>query len=567
MAADRTNDHTPFNLLDEPWIPVLGLDGQVSDQSLLTLVRDADRAASIVGDLPTQSFAILRLMLAILHRSLRRPDGGAGPADVATWRSLGSDPDLMAARATTYLNVFRDRFDLFHPEQPFFQVADLATGKGEVSGLDKLIADVPNGAPFFTTRIGPGIECITAAEAARWLVHVHAFDPSGIRSGDPRDHRVKNGKGYPIGTGWTGQVGGVFLEGRSLRETLLLNLGVWADAASVIHSGADDLPPWERTQLGPTEEEPGRLPRGPVDLYTWQSRRVRLVGDRERITGVVLCQGDKVTPQNTWRWEPMTAWRHSKPQSAKLGRPTYMPAQHDPSRAFWRGLEALLTQAVPPADSGPRGEPAPRLAPAVICWTRILREDDVLPPDTLIPVHAVGLAYGTQNAIVEELVDDVIRLPAVLFDDGHPELAHTALDAVKAADDVAQAAANLRQNLARAAGMGGDESEHPREAGRAELYHALDHAFRDWVTRLGQDDAITATSRWQETVRRIARDLTDDWLDACGPAALIGRSVNGRRLDAGLAHQWFLSKLGQALPYAHHTTIRVEITLEEEELA
>ncbi|MBL8932304.1 MAG: type I-E CRISPR-associated protein Cse1/CasA [Kineosporiaceae bacterium] len=560
-------EHSTFNLVDEPWIPVLGLDGQVSEQSLLTVVRDADQAAAIVGELPTQSFAILRLLLAILHRSLRRPDGGPGPGDIATWRALRSDGDRLATAVTSYLGVFHDRFDLFHPQRPFFQVADLATGKGEVSGLDKLIADVPNGLPFFTTRLGPGIESITAAEAARWLVHAHAFDPSGIRSGDPRDPRVKSGKGYPIGTGWAGQIGGVFLEGTTLRETLLLNLGAWADAGSLIDSGPDDLPPWERAQLGPTEEAPGRLPRGPIDLYTWQSRRVRLVGDRDRVSGVLLCQGDRMAPQNTWRWEPMTAWRYSKPQTAKLGRPTYMPAQHDPARSFWRGLEALLSQALPETDGGRGVEPAPRLAPALIRWTRVLRYEDALPADALIPVRAVGLAYGTQNAIVEELTDDVVRLPATLLDGDRPDLVTAALDAVQAAADVAKAAADFRQNLARAAGMGGDESEHPREAGRAELYHALDHAFREWLTTVGRDDALAATTRWQETVRAIALEVAGSWLAAAGPAALVGRSVNKRRLDAGLAHRWFLGKLHQALPYAHQTIAPVEISPEEEESA
>ncbi|MGV7400563.1 type I-E CRISPR-associated protein Cse1/CasA, partial [Mycobacterium kansasii] len=87
--------------------------------------------------------------------------------------------------------------DLFDPVAPFFQVAGLRTAKDDVFSLDRIVADVPNGEPLFTTRSGADLARMAPAEAARWLVHAHAFDPSGIKSGALGDDTVKGGKGYP----------------------------------------------------------------------------------------------------------------------------------------------------------------------------------------------------------------------------------------------------------------------------------------------------------------------------------------------------------------------------------
>ena len=176
--------NTGFDLVSQPWIPVLGADGVVRKQSLVQAFSDAPSSVEIVGEVPTQGFAILRVMLAILHRAVKNPvTDVCGPDDAEQWADMRRDWPAVTRRVNDYLAEHRDRFDLFHPQVPFFQVAELRTAKDEVSRLEKLIVDVPNGAPFFTTRLGRGLARISAAEAARWLIHVQAFDASGIRSG------------------------------------------------------------------------------------------------------------------------------------------------------------------------------------------------------------------------------------------------------------------------------------------------------------------------------------------------------------------------------------------------
>ena len=202
-----------FNLLDEPWIRVTRLDGAPDEVSLLTLFREATDIAGIHGEIASQDVAILRLLLAICHRAMD------GPEDLDTWREYWEEPEHLGRDVIDYLERYRERFDLRDPDRPFFQVAGIHAASGKTSGLESLIADVPNGNPFFTTRMAQGLESIGWAEAARWLVHVHAFDPSGIRTGAVGDPQVKGGKGYPIGPGWTGQIGTVTVVGESLERT------------------------------------------------------------------------------------------------------------------------------------------------------------------------------------------------------------------------------------------------------------------------------------------------------------------------------------------------------------
>lgn len=528
-----------FNLIDTPWIPVLRRDNVPDEVSLIDAIARGDEFTQIVGEVPTQIFAIQRLLLAVLHRAVD------GPRDTAHWLDVTSHWDATVDTVRRYLQHVRDRFFLFHSSTPFFQVATLRTAKGEVSGLEKLIADVPNGAPYFTTRIGPGLESMPPAEAARWLVHVHAFDPSGIRSGAVGDPRVKNGKVYPIGPGWSGQIGGITVIGETLRETLQLNL-LAADEVGIV-SGPQDLPPWERPQLTESEEDgPGRPePRGLIDLYTWQSRRVRLQGDVDGVTGIVLAQGDPVRPQNRQDVEPMTAWRYSEPQTKKFGRPVYMPRLHDPERQFWRGLGALLSQI--DAERTARGA-APSRPPAVVDWMSLLRSVGAVTEDRVVRLRATGIAYGSNSSTVEEITDDTLALPAALLGEGAAELELSVLDAIEAAENTVRAVAGLARDLGRAAG-GDIENGGPADRAREQFYALVDPSFRDWLLTLSiREPAREAAMRWQQELRVLALDVAEELLRSAGPAAWIGREVRGHHLDSGKAEVWFRRNVAKALP-------------------
>ncbi|WP_232533680.1 type I-E CRISPR-associated protein Cse1/CasA [Plantactinospora sp. KBS50] len=532
-----------FSLVDEAWIPVLDAAGHRRDVSLPELFALAGDLRMIACELPTQTFAILRLALAILHRST------GGPAGEAAWRALWRDPRLPAGEIADYLGEFRDRFDLLHPQRPFYQVADLRAAKEDRYDLKRLIADVPNGMPFLTTRAGPGMASIPPAEAARWLVHCQAYDPSGIKTGALGDPRVKGGKGYPIGTGSVGALGGVYLEGATLRETLLLNLVPAAPRWQ--RSDERDLPVWEREPQTATEEpEATRGPYGPLSLYTWQSRRIRLFGTAGGITGAMISNGDRLDWQDRHLTEPMSVWGRSGPREREQKKtPIYLPRPHDHGRALWRGLQTLLPA---PPQSG--AEPAQRLSPMVVQWLARLTVDGVVGADFRVRPRAVSITYGTQMAVVDEVFSDALTMNVLLLveDSG---LRATAVDAAADADIAVVLLRRLAENLARAAGSRDDAVGDADRAGERG-YALLDRAYRDWLARLGPgSDPAAERADWQRLVGRAIRRLGGELVAAAGPAAWIGRTRtdrNGRDVhySSSQAEAWFHRGLTRALPMA-----------------
>ncbi|WP_017602139.1 type I-E CRISPR-associated protein Cse1/CasA [Nocardiopsis lucentensis] len=547
MSNDLLTESPPpgqqpeFDLTTRPWIRVLRPNGTEDELSLRQVFHQAPHLVRLVGDLPTQEFALIRLLLAILH------DAVDGPESAEDWHELWEADTLPCERIDDYLDRHRERFDLLHPQTPFFQVAKLHTSKNEYSSLDRLVADVPNGNRFFTMR-AHGAQRLDFAEAARWLVHAQAFDTSGIKSGAAGDDRVKGGKGYPQGVAWAGNLGGVMVQAANLRESLLLNLV----ATEYDHIRADDAdaPAWRHAPVGPGPLKPVEAayrPHGVRDLYTWQSRRVRLHFDAEGAYGVLLSYGDPLTPhEHRHRQEPMTGWRRSQAQEKKHKMPlVYMPREHDPTRSAWRGLASLITDRV-------RGKADDFVRPRVVDWVAWLATEGFLEEkDKRVRARLIGARYGTQQSVIDEVVDDDMNMAVALLDDHHEGLRQQAINAVDDAHRAVEILGTLAHDLARAAGT---EPGPRRDAARDRGYGQLDAPYRRWVGSLDSaTDPDQARAEWQRTLRDQIRRIGDELADAAGPSAWEGRVIEAGAADLWLstpqAKSRFQRELARLLPY------------------
>ncbi|MFJ9434756.1 type I-E CRISPR-associated protein Cse1/CasA [Streptomyces sp. NPDC101490] len=525
-----------FDLTVQPWITV-EIEGTERELSLREVFARAGEVRRITGDLPTQEFALLRLLLAIAH------DAVDGPKDLGHWAGLRDDPRCFDV-VSDYLDVHRGRFDLLDPQAPFFQTAGLRTSKDEVSSLNRIVADVPNGEPFLSARL-PAVDRLSFAEAARWVVHTHAFDTSGIKSGMVGDARAKGGKVYPLGVGWAGCLGGVFVEGRDLRETLLLNLAA-ADTWSIPDGGGQDLPVWRREPDGPQGGE--RTPAGLRDLYTWQSRRLRLHADTDGVHGVVLGYGDPLAARNMHTREPMTAWRRSQAQEKKHGEPlVYMPREHDPTRSAWRGLGSMIADRVQnqPDASGVSAY----LRPGILDWVARLVTRRKLSKGFLVRARIVGTVYGTQQSVIEEVVDDHLTMDVILLHEQDREAAQQAIDAVGDAESAVSVLGDLAMDIARAAGS---ESTSSRQVARDRGFGELEGPYRAWLVALGEaDDPLDARAEWQAQAHTVISRLGREMIIGAGDAAWQGRTVASKQgdvwLNSGLAERWFQARLRSCL--------------------
>lgn len=549
-----SNDNeVSFNLMDRPWIPVTMLnDGEHRELSIIETFEQAGVIRSIDGDIPLQRFAIVRMLVAILYGRFGN-DITAEEWKEDLYDQGADDPDIKQT-IRDYCETWRWRFDLFDDKVPFYQVADLHTAKYEVSGLERLILDVPSGEPLFTTRLGEGLRSISAAEAARWLVSVQAYDASGIKSGAVGDPRVKGGKGYPIGVAWAGHLGGYLIEGTNLWQTLILNYAGYEalGLGTADVQWSDDVPEWEREPSGAQPAAGFDQPvertadtsffHGPATLMTWQSRRMLLAHEGETVTGVLVCNGDRLKPQNGQYFETMTGWRRSPTQEKALKRPlVYMPRKHDPARALWRGLP-LLTGA----ENSDNANTNNALRPYTMAWLSHVRSamqwNDTVP----IRLHAFGVEYGNNDAVIDTVIDDMLDLNLIVIASRSPNMGQMLRQAIDNTDQGVFALRTLAANIASAAGLPAESAQ--RRA--SELgYVTFDRAFRQWVRGIDHDDDLyELQAQWNRTARTILLHLSAQITTQASPRAIVGRDVtdnNGtvRHYSVALAEIWFRSKL------------------------
>ena len=534
--ASATQQHS-FNLIDSPWILCTDIHGDSRKLSLTEVFQQADYIIRLAGESPTQDMAVFRTLLVIFwrahHSDAKLTSGDAEDKEEWWLEHFYGDKDI-AGPVTAYLEAFRERFDLLHPSRPFMQVADLATSKGTYDGLEKLIPDSEN--DYFSMRAGEGLHAIKFDEAARWLLHQHSWNYAGIKPGVVGDERVKSGRSYSIGTGWSGRSGGIILHGQNLRETLLLN----TNPESVFgEDPAHDLPAWERPQ-GTAGTHGREYSTGPCDLLTWQVRRVRLFVEADKVVGILATNGDKLDLKNHFN-DPMTAYRYSKPQSKKH-HIVHMPKAHHAARTMWRGIEPLLVR------EGVVDEPEATRdrQPDTVAWLHDIRATDQEAfQDTVVGVELIGQEYGSNDSVYLSTIHEELPMRLAVFADQDPGAAHLLVTTTNATMEAAIRVGQFSGNLAVAAGgdyaFGADTTD-------AVLHH-LNDPFKRWLAAYTPaGDLLEARRTWFDFAKTTMIRHAQGLIKGAGPAAVIGREHDDRYISAATAWNTLIRQLNKHLP-------------------
>ncbi|MDO5750832.1 MAG: type I-E CRISPR-associated protein Cse1/CasA [Rothia sp. (in: high G+C Gram-positive bacteria)] len=565
-----------FNLVDEPWIMVRGIDARNHEVSLRQLFTDAKNIERIDSGSAVQSTATFSLGLTVVVRSIVLDEGlFAGLIEAQEeeitreWveNLLENWEEALLPAISRYLNTYHHRFDLIHPELPFMQVADLHTDKGDIKPVSRLILDSES--EYFSMRAEKTLRSLSFAEAARALIEVQAYDYSGIKSGAVGDPRVKGGKGYPLGVGWHGTTGKIILHGRNFAETLLLNidygqLGREDSDNEGYYYTFDDLPVWERGEENGVpdsalpraavlyEQDGGDLSKykddpqpmlGMCEVLTWQSRRIRLWHDGNEVTGVLIANGDKWFDRygpESFKQDPLTAYRWSKNQSSKTSL-VWMPKAHSPERTLWRGVDALI--AGEPAKNTHPDQNAPNI--------QQLANGKYLPQGIDHPrIQLVGVVYGNQSAVIEGYIDEEFGLDTSLIQEHGVEMMVMIKEQIS---DTMEAAISLGQyagNLLRAAGK---EYEFRADATESAL-HGLESVFRTWLHSLSADsDREKARREWQARVRSYLESRALEMLRNAGAKAIVGthNAQDNQGYTAAIAYNSFRGRLRKLIPAAY----------------
>lgn len=487
-----------FSLLEEPWILVIGTENQTRKVSLTQALLQAHQIRDLAGESKTQDSAVLRLLLAVVYTVFSKTDeqGIEAPITgiqeaVRRWGALWDCGAFPQGPIETYLTQWQDRFWLFHPERPFYQVPGLQGTENPAKKLNGVLVESSNKIQLFSLWNGERKDRLTYDEAARWLVFIQGYGDAAAKKPSPR-------------LGWLGSIGLVEAKGKTLFETLMLNLVLWRDA---VEPWEDGIPAWE-AELPDEKKREIPPPYNPSELLTLQGRQILLRRKEEWVIGYVEAAGDYFEKENAL-FEQMTLWGEIKERGEVIG---YRPKLHQPGRQMWRDFSVLMGQNV--------------RKPGIVSWIAKLKEQKKLPKSKLIAFQIVGVQYGSMSCGIQDEFSDQLQMYSGLLEELGQRWQHHVQEEVERCDQLAGSIERLASRIDKAAG--GDGSTAMRTA-RERFYYRLDLPFREWLLSIDPEINLREQREirllWREQVKRIALSLTNELVEQGGIAALVGRTV------------------------------------------
>jgi CRISPR system Cascade subunit CasA len=340
--------NSTFNLVDEPWIPCVTSDATITRAGVLRTLTDANQYAEVRDASPLVTVALHRMLLAVLHRVF-------GPESQEAWAELwqNGNGSFDATKLEAYLMKPRihSRFDLFDDKHPFYQAASLPLDVVEnKTGRAKFVRPVwhmahelaySDNMNLFAHHSENDWQTRPADEVARWLVAFQAFALGG---------RITFATGENSNTEGSADAGQlvksavVLAKGDNLFQTLMLNLHHYSAEDESPFKIKADCPAWERDdETKPEDRQYG----GYLDLLTWQSRRVKLVPERDSegnlvgVSGVVAMKGFQL-PDEYWRHDYETMVGFVRAENAKGKQDPWPPLGFRGGKDLWRDSTALF---------------------------------------------------------------------------------------------------------------------------------------------------------------------------------------------------------------------------------
>ena len=452
-----------FSLITEPWIPLIGIDGNRQEASLQETLLDPHRWRRLDGANPIETLSLYRLLLAICHRAIG-PSADPRTALLSEWPR----PTVKA-----YLDQWSNHFDLLHPETPFLQVKALATAKLTPSPWTRLAQDRASGAArmIWDHSIDDRPEPQPLAAIARLLVAHLQFTPGGLvkamRTSAVRGPACSLLLMLPLGD--------------RLQETLALNL-----LTQTKQRYQQDLPTWERQSLSLQELQNPQdvVLEGPAHRYTFLSRSILLLPDKDRISTLLYAEGLKTSEDNSPDADPMGA--------TIVGKKGKIPLLLSEQKSFWRDFQAL---------NGSNGSTA---AAVVSHALRVLEGED---ENRCFEVLAGGMLCDQAKILFWKLEQRQLS-PLVLRRQALITASDRALElAEEAGSEFNKSVYGLCKVWLQ---RGGEKDPDPKDVRNLQgsiqagalFWGALEPAFWVFIQRLGDTgDSVACLSEWRDQLR------------------------------------------------------------------
>lgn len=320
-----------FSLVEEGWIPCRLSDGTLRELGIRETLSRAHEIREVTDPSPLVTSALLRFLLTLAHCVLEDPE------DEDDWQDLWEAGQFPPDRISAYLESWKDRFDLFHPETPFLQVGgfQLLDKKGEavpgspVSLLAQELASGNNATLFDHSQDGEP----TPREpgwCARKLLATQAWGLFGGKG--PTSNLGPHGYSFTAPLVGTVQV---YLVRPTLFETLLANL-LTRDHRH-FQEGELGRPSWEGPGPRTASSDP-EVPGGYLAAMTMPTRFLRLIPEQVdgelRVRWMYTAPGRKL--DRTVYDEPFSLRRVHREKEL------IYPISLNPERDLWREGGALF---------------------------------------------------------------------------------------------------------------------------------------------------------------------------------------------------------------------------------
>lgn len=463
-----------FNLVHQPWIPCLDLQGRPVEANLHQALAGAHELQGLATDSPLAAGATLRLLLAVLQRVF-------GPADLEGWHSLWETGRWDEQALSRYLRRWENRFDLFDADRPFYQRDD---DRVEARNVANLMPGSAAGS-FYVHAVEDSSFSLQPEEAARWVLIVQTFGLAGICHPQKKLY-------FTSAPG----VGGIlfFLEGRNLFQTLALNLLRYNRESpdNLLRQTDEDRPAWEMDD--PFEPE-RQVPLGFLDYLTWQNRRLLLLPEAR--DGAIFVSQARSSPG--LRLQVGIADPHMHLRRTKTGG--LRPLQFNPRRALWRDSSALFEFAS--SDCRP---------PLAFQQADHLVREAMLDPAERLRVFALGMS--SDQAKVDFYRAEHLPLPLAYLKD--PSLVADLSLAIRQAEAVHQALWRAVRRLAMLVLAPEADFSEGRTPASQDIHQLMDHwgydapywgALEESFPALMVDlpgEARPALERWHRLLRAAA---------------------------------------------------------------
>ncbi len=378
-------ERTSYNLLDELWIPAIDKKGTTSEYSIFQLVKNAPSLSHIVDPSPVILFGMCRFLTAFIMDVFEI-------SDIDRIKEILDRGTFDAAQLDAYVSRWHDRFDLFHPQWPFYQAAEVAGQDDKEKSVAELFPELPtatNVTHFFHGN--QDSHAVSPAACARGLCAIPPFMTAG-------------------GSGFSPSINGVppmyvMISGDTVFETLVLN----ACGMEITENNGDAPVAWRAEQ--PVEKRLEIRTFSTLQGMTWQPRYVRLLPGE----GGTCTYTGKAYPTLVRRivfdpgWKAAGKWRD--PQVAyRIGKEGPMPLRPQENRQVWRdtGPLLMLSESSFTSADGKFAYSRPR----IIEQFAMLKEERIIAKNK--ELNAEIFAIRTDNAKIFEWVHDKLALPVKL---------------------------------------------------------------------------------------------------------------------------------------------------------